>query len=1607
MGLKKIYRTIIIILILLIIITGLGYLLLQPFSQKAILNWYVNKLEKNLGTTISYSDAKISLFDEIIFSDLYIEDELNDTLLYACNVNVDLKLLLIFDPSVQLDDVYLDGAYLNIYKISESRHNFQFLIDEFSSDEPKDTTKKGKGFDLDFDELHLRDFRMKFHDKFKGEFLDVKWKYARLETEDLQLREKELRFETLEIEKPQISFKDLPVGSGIEGDNDSEDSYEMNQNKEPVNPSEPWLIAVNNLQLSQAKVNYQKDKATNRIAQLVDFNNLEIDPLDLTAHDLLFAKDTLTASIDNISLNEISGFKVDQLQTDLELSSKHINLSNLELKTPDSKLGNSINLQFEDFDAFKDFNDKVKLKGSFKDSWLAMNDLAYFVPNLGEQLERFTDLDKVYISGDLRGKISNLRGDNIKLKVGEYTNFDGRIRLRGLPEIETTFIDFKLEKLTTRMDDVLRFFPKITFPKGYEKLGLIDFKGNFTGYPNDFVADGTLNTEIGSVTSDINMKIDEVARYSGELNLKNFDLKTFLDNKDLGLVSFTSDIKGQGLKSSDINATIKGNIETFDFKDYRYKDIAVDGTINQKLFTGAFEADDENFDLNFKGQLDFNNEVPNYKFESEVFSIDLLALNIAKEKILVSGKTKLDLEGTNIDNIRGLGTFENLTIGRFDTIFEIDDFDFYSEIDSNHRSLNLNSELLDAHFEGDFSFAELPKQLKRFLNIYFPYRFGEELASDEPAVIDFGIDIHKEVEFAQLFDQKIKYLGPGKIEGSFNDARRSMELDADVPRFVYDKIELDSITLKAVSDSKAILFETNLQQIFTAGQKVNDIVLEGFVYRDTLDFSLNAEKDEAYNNLRFDGLIATNSDTLSLNVENLDVKVAEKHWLTDTGEFVFYNKDNFRISDFVLSHEDQSLSLSGLAEEVSRKNQVVVDFNEINLEELMQLVDQENLGVKGLANGFLRIREPLGNQIFTGDVWVDDFIFKDQELGSVNLSAEKVKDQPTVDLIAKVESEEYLIEADGLFDMGVVGVKEDDFLDIEVEAKRMSLEFLEGLIGSDISNTTGTVQGHLRVSGNPTAPDLDGELLAYGGGTKIGFLNTQYAAANSTIYFRGKTVEFRDITIFDKFQNTALVNGDLYLNDYKNISVDLEMVSDKFLFLDTKRSNEDVFYGTALAAGVANFTGPFKDISINIKAETTKGSVLYIPVNYSTEVEESNFITFIDHNAEVSDSLVVEEEEEPSDMHLHMDLTVNPDAEVQIIFDYYAGDIIRSRGNGEMQIDYRKTGDFTIFGNYVIDNGEYLFTLQNIINKKFELEKGGTIDFYGDPYDALIDINAKYLVKRTSPSKLAPENLNGDDLENSEENNAGPVKSEVNLNLNGRLASSEISFKIGVPEASPTLYNSALRAIQEMNEDDDPSELNRQVFGLLVFNDYLPPQSLFGNDFIQESITTTVSEFLSNQVTSLLSNTIQQLWKGTDLSFNWVNYESSGTTTNTSLLDDRNEIELVFTKRLFNDRVIIDIGGNVDVGNSSSANTEEFDAIISDFVVQYKITEDGRYYLKVFNKTERDAIEGTFKRAGLSFYLSEEFDNFADLKENFIQRRKARKKRKAAKKAVKAKNKGQ
>ena len=276
-------------------------------------------------------------------------------------------------------------------------------------------------------------------------------------------------------------------------------------------------------------------------------------------------------------------------------------------------------------------------------------------------------------------------------------------------------------------------------------------------------------------------------------------------------------------------------------------------------------------------------------------------------------------------------------------------------------------------------------------------------------------------------------------------------------------------------------------------------------------------------------------------------------------------------------------------------------------------------------------------------------------------------------------------------------------------------------------------------------------------------------------------------------------------------------------------------------------------------------------------------------------------------------------------------------------------------GEYVINDGDYYFNLQNIINKRFKIEKGGSIKWNGDPYDADINIRAKYRTK-VSLSDIAK----GED--SSIYSKRIPLESV--LALSGKLSNPTIKFSFNLPNSDNTVKSFVFDAIDTTNDQ----EMLRQTFSLLVMNRFMPTANSKTTNALGTGMEVTSTEIISNQ----LSNWLSQISKDFDIG---VKYQSGDKLSN-------EELQVALSTQLFNDRVIVD--GNVGFGGGTTATLpgkQTTSQIVGDVQVEVKITQDGRFRVIVFNRANNNLLNynTSLYTQGVGLFYRREFNRLSEL----------------------------
>lgn len=1578
---RKVFLTVLRRLLLFIIVfLFLIYFLLQ---LSPVQNWIVAKgteyLSEELNTTVSIKEIDFKFFDRLIVRDFYIEDLKGDTLLHTKTLETSMSanLIALLSKRVDLDNIKIDGTKINLsIEQGDTKTNLQHLFANIKNQ------KVAEAPYLDLQKIEITNVDFSNKNKPKGFYQFYHLPVGRISVDKLDIANNHFVFKLIEIDAPDVVLELHPQNL-VEIPEDLDDTATDVQ-------SDTLIFDVEKLDLGNGKFalnNYRKGKFKTSPDTIIDYQFLRADQIVLRAENLNFNGPDFNCSLEQLALKESSGFELKKMSAEqVAVDKRSVSFYDMDLITPNSTLGDTLVFKFREWTDLEEFNDKVLIDARFLNSEVALKDIMAFVPKLRENAFFQKNRNKkAQIDGRIQGRTNNLRGKNLKIVLDESTQFYGNFNSRNLTIKQEEVLNLQIDRLLTDIQTLKLLVPNFNPPANFEKLGKLDFNGRFDGFFVDFVAFGALKSDLGEAELDMRMDLREGrggARYSGELSLNSFDLGRWTDNPDFGRVSFQSKVEeGYGLNIDNIDTELTAVIDDFSFKGYNYENADINGRFSKNLFDGDLTINDKHVDFDFAGAITFGDSIPTFDFTANVEHIDFNAINITKQPFSFTGNVDLNIVDDKIATLTGnaSGSDLKLTIPNGDTLSLDTAYIFTTLSSDNIRDLRFESEILQAVVQGKYVLDEIPQAISAYLIDNYP-SISRRLNVKQPeqniaeTYFNYDISVPDSKNFLTLLDDKIGAIKDLKLQGNFNSLENELLIDLDLPRFTYANFDLKEIlfSLEGTEELSDLYFEVNESKINNL--QLEPLTLRGQIIEDVLDFQFNALSwTSILDNLQLKGSLEVTDDFFKLKFLPSDLVVLREPWTIGENNQLLFDKGFVEVTDFNLGNGDQSFSLRTEGDQGLRATVRNFKFSIID-----QYWDYDKLDFDGKFNIDFVTNNLYELKDLNLDLYSDTLLVNGEDWGVFRVDAQADAITDPADIYMSITRQEGQLTLEGQL-LPAAKTKDNPNkavpqLDFDLTVDRYPLHILEYWLSNGISNTSGNFDLYVKFDGPLNRPNMNGDIRIYDAATTIDVLQTRYFIDNEKAKLTNNYIDATGGLVRDSIGNIAVVEGGLTHDHIKNMGLDATLTSQNFLSLNTKKEDNDLFYGQALANGFVRFTGSFRQPNIFINAAPNTGTRIVIPISESQDVGAVDFIEFI--NNRDSSEVIQNTLSELLGVQMEMRLAMNETADMQLVFDEKTGDIIQGRGEGDIQMNLNRNGDFTMTGNYTISEGQYLFTAFNVINKPFEVKEGGTIRWSGDPYNADIVIVAEYSRLRTSLYNFISEYLGGETalIEDLVSEARDATEVDLKMNLTGKLLRPDIDFELSFPDVSPALRNFVDSKMRILSQD--PADLNRQVFGLMVLGSFLPSST--ATDVVVDGISgvavNTFTEFLSSQLslflTDIVSGAIQDggAISGFQLDVSVNQYNS----TSISNFQDQSEIGLRPKLLFFNDRLSIEAGGGVSfVGDFGTFFGQ-------DVAIEYSISRDRRLKARITQKTD-NSVFGNRNSFGAGLTYRREGDTFKEL----------------------------
>ena len=1307
--------------------------------------------------------------------------------------------------------------------------------------------------------------------------------------------------------------------------------------KKSNKPFVPFKLIINNLKLKNVDYCFRNDNVPNATGRKFDESYMLFKGINTTIKPFKLYGDSLNLAINKLSFIEKSGFEVKEFSANTTISSSVMEFSEMMFKTRYSKIGNYLKYTYNGYGDFSDFIDSVKWEANLSKSVISMKDVGYFSDAL------LTYNFPVTMIGSVTGTLANMKGQQMDITVGRLNRFRGDIMLTDMTNIDKLAFDLNIFELMANPSSI-QDITKTKFPDELLRIGSLRYSGSFAGIIKDFTAKGLIETTIGNIRTDLNLKFPDgkPEEYKGEIEVFSFNTGKLLNNGLFGTTTLFTVVDGKGFSLEELNTKLLGNIQSFEYDGYNYTNATFDGVLAKGIFNGKFDVADPNVNLSFNGMVNMTKDNSGGDFKAKLGVVNLAKLGYGDINIKNIDNVSITFEGLDIDDMKINAILNNVILERKDSIYNLGTIDLRAFGLYSSRSVVLNSILGNITISGQYKLSQLNSITNNLLYDLFPDYYAKLKTKATPVDIRFDIDISESRFLSALVMPELTF-AKLNTTGVYNSTNQSMDILAVADFIKYQNYTFKNVTIESSKqpNKRLSLSAKSSDLLMNDSMLIDQIDLLADLGGNDINFRLNASDTSQNVSIKSGGNVAFSKEAIDIKLANSVLYLYNTPWVINNRNHLRYAQSNLTVDSFNISNENQSISINGLAGGTKFEN-LNVDIVNFNLADINPLISKWKSEIHGIINGKVTLNGSPERPMVESGITIENLSYNKDSVGDVVLNSHSHGSLYKMDIDGTIKN--------GLINDLVIAGNIDltpgnDKIDLVCTLKETNVKpfeiFTEGLF----SNINGLADGIIRIKGPLSKPDIEGKIALNEVSLFMDYLGLPLKVDKAFIKIDDKKIDLGTFQVKDKYGSEATAGGKIYHTNFNNLRYDIFMKElENFNCMELKDGQNDMFFGTAFVDGNMRVTGPSDELHLSINAKTRPKTVISLPLTSSTENAGPDFIKIVDLRADV----VPTQLKKLSGITMDFNFDVTTDAEVKLIFDAKFNDVMSATGNGNIKMELNTFGDFYMYGSYVIERGGYNFTaLQNLVNAKLKVKSGSKITWDGPPLEAKVDIVAITTIK-ADPTVILP-------VSTTTNQTTSNVAMDCEIHMKEDLFRPDIRLDINISRDNQSVLfgNSDLNnAINQIKADQE--ETNKQFINLLVFSSFAPINSAntASGINVSNSLENSIGAFVSNQV----NNWLRQINPNWELDVDWKAAANK---------DANNQIIVSLKRKLYNDRV--EIGGTYgQAGNLS------YDAYLS-----YRINKLLR--VRGFNNQANDPINVNNKpinTSGLGLYYRKEVDYF-------------------------------
>lgn len=1602
-----------------------------------IIHRVVDYVSGKTHTKIDIDRLFITFSGNAYLEGLYMEDQQGDTLVYSRSLEASVPLLpLIKGDKINIASLDWSGLVAKIDRPeSTEKFNFDFLIDAFAG-EP-DTTAQSSTPKLEIGTIRLNDFKIDYHDGVDGMDASLRLGALLVKMDELDLDLMKFHVDRASITNTQISYvqtkspetdadtdpasampylivdhfeigdtranysslpdqieAEIKIGTFLlnlpKADlgqrsirletlelTDSELMYRDKKITEvqPAPTESPaeastfewpdWELKADNINLGNNHIRFES-AATTVSNEGFDPSNLDMGKLDLKLSNIHLNKESAQINLDRLSFYEKSGLALNDMAFGLTLDQQNLRLTDLKIATPKSNINGNIKMGYASINTFLEHPEDSQIKVEIPALKLALDELYALQPQL-EKNEPFHALAQKELKGKINvdGSLKDLNIKNTGLEWGQATALHLNGTLTHPLNVDSLQVNLDRLYITTDKQDIAHFIPReqagIALPDSMQLMATL--KGGL----NNMATKARLETSLGDILLEGHFANTDQIDFNAQLEARELELQKILADAQLGNTAFKLDIKGKGENLNTLNATLNSDITALEWNGYDFSGLELTGDIKNGKGDVLLSFKDKNLDVQLNTGLVLDSIAPRVNILLNLKGADLAALGITPNDIRTQFQLQADFKGDAKNFTLGSELRDALVI--YDnTPYPLDNLSLNANIREKSTQVNIQSKIIQGSLVSNTDINALSEALQQQFKGYFIDQDSRD-STHLPITMRMDLAIKQDPILNDVILDGLREMDSISVHVDFDGALHKITARINAPHINYRESILDGLHLDLNAGQDQLDFETGWTSLSSGPVEIERTTLKGILENKLLLLDFDAFKQDT-TLVHVASEVRMVPDTLIVHVDPSGLVLNGKTWDIPASNQIAIAKKHIDFKDFVLGRNRQKLTLDNALPNQSQHH-LGIRFENFSLATFTSFLNPNESLATGILEGDLIVEDPFGDTGIIAKMNIDQLSVLESTLGNLSLNANS-SNTKTYDFDLSLSGGDADLNISGDYVAAESGAR----LNLDVLINEIKVRAVQALAPESISEPTGSMAGEFKINGTLTDPIYKGSFHFKNAGFKVNTLNTEFTLAQEDIDLDNDGVYFNRFTITDANNNLFQIDGKVQTEDLINPSFDLTIKAKDFQALNASKEDNDLFFGNLKLDADLQIKGNLNIPIVTGNLKIVEGSKLtfVVPESQLEVMEREGVVLFV--NREDPNSIMTRNEDDGAataifkGYDINTIITIDDNSIFTIVIDERSGDNFQVKGKGDFNLGIDPNGLTSLSGRYELSDGHYEASLYNLVRRRFDISPGSSLTWSGDPFNAQLDVRAIYRVETSAAPLMATQ---------TSASSAGTVNKYrqkipflVYLNVEGVLLLPEISFDLDMPEDDQgALGGEVYGRVMQLNDREE--ELNKQVFSLLVLNRFFPGSTSDGSSGGAASIARdNVNKVLSGQLNQFSDKLVGN--SGIDLDFGLDSYtDYQGDTP-----QERTQLDINASKGLFNNRLIVQVGGEVDIEGSDQG--EGSTPMIGNVSLEYLLTENGRFRLKGFRKNEFESvIDGQLIVTGIALIFNREFNQFKEL----------------------------